>query len=77
MDKQTVLSDTARVPMSLLKEAFLTGTPDEVIDQAAQWRDHGLRYIVVSNISFLQPSLRKGLAASSPLATILRGLKKL
>jgi phthiodiolone/phenolphthiodiolone dimycocerosates ketoreductase len=77
MDERTVLSYTAQVPVSLLKEAFLTGTPDDVIEQAAHWRDHGVRYIVVSNISFLQPSLRKGLAASIPLATILRGLKKL
>jgi phthiodiolone/phenolphthiodiolone dimycocerosates ketoreductase len=77
MDEQTVLSYTAQVPVSLLKDAFLTGTPDDVIDQAAQWRDHGLRYIVVCNISTLQPSLQKGLAASIPLATILRGLKKL
>jgi phthiodiolone/phenolphthiodiolone dimycocerosates ketoreductase len=77
MDKQTVLSYTAQVPVSLLKEAFLTGTPDDVIEQAAQWRDHGVRYIVVCNISTLQPSLRKGLTASIPLATILRRLKKL
>jgi phthiodiolone/phenolphthiodiolone dimycocerosates ketoreductase len=63
--------------VSLLKDAFLTGTPDDVIDQAAHWRDHGLRYMVVCNISTLQPSLRKGLAASIPLAAILRGLKKL
>jgi phthiodiolone/phenolphthiodiolone dimycocerosates ketoreductase len=77
MDKQTVLSYTAQVPVSLLKEAFLTGTPDDVIEQVAQWRDHGVRYIVVCNISTLQPSLRKGLTASIPLATILRRLKKL
>jgi phthiodiolone/phenolphthiodiolone dimycocerosates ketoreductase len=77
MDKQTVLSYAAQVPVSLLKDAFLTGTPDDVIDQAAHWRDHGVRYIVVCNISTLQPSLRKGLSASIPLATILRGLKKL
>jgi hypothetical protein len=36
-----------------------------------------VRYIVVCNISTLQPSLRKGLTASIPLATILRRLKKL
>jgi phthiodiolone/phenolphthiodiolone dimycocerosates ketoreductase len=77
MDENTVLSYTAQVPVSLLQEAILAGTPDEVIDQAAQWRDHGVRYIVVFNISTLQPSLRKGLAASIPLAAILRGLKKL
>ena len=77
MDEHAVLSYTAQVPASLMKEAFLTGTPDDVIDQAAHWRDHGLRYAVVLNLSTLQPSLRRGLAASIPLATILRGLKKL
>ena len=76
MDEQTVLSYTAQVRLSLLKEAFLTGTPEEVIDQAADWRDHGVRYIVVCNVSTLQPSLRKGLAASIPLARILRSLRK-
>jgi phthiodiolone/phenolphthiodiolone dimycocerosates ketoreductase len=77
MDEQTVLSYTAQVPVSLLKDAFVTGTPDDVIEQAAHRRDHGLRYAVVVNISALQPSLRKGLAASIPLAAILRGLKRL
>jgi phthiodiolone/phenolphthiodiolone dimycocerosates ketoreductase len=77
MDEATVLSYTAQVPVSLLKETLLTGTPDDVIDQVAQWRDQGVRYIVVENISTLQPSLRKGLAASIPLASILRRLKKL
>jgi phthiodiolone/phenolphthiodiolone dimycocerosates ketoreductase len=77
MDERTVLSYTAQVPVSLLKEAVLTGTPEDVIDQAAQWRDHGLRYAVVLNLSTLQPSLRRGLAASIPFATILRRLNKL
>jgi phthiodiolone/phenolphthiodiolone dimycocerosates ketoreductase len=77
MDEHTVLSYTAQVPVSLLKEAVLTGTPDDVIDQAAQWRDHGLRYAVVLNLGTLQPSLRRGLAASIPLAAILRGLNEL
>jgi phthiodiolone/phenolphthiodiolone dimycocerosates ketoreductase len=77
LDEDTVLSYTAQVPVSLMREAFLTGTPDDVVEQAAHWRDHGLRYIVVLNISTLQPSLCKGLAASIPLATILCRLKKL
>ena len=76
-DEQTVLSYTSQVPTSLLKEAFLTGTPGDVIDQAAEWRDHGMRYPVLFNASGLQPSLRKGLAASIPFAKILRGLKRL
>lgn len=77
LDEQTVLSYTAQVPASLMKEFFLTGTPQEVVDQAAQWRDHGLRYLVVMNLSILQPSLRNGLAANAPFFRILRALQKL
>ena len=77
LDEQTVLSYARRVPVSLLKEALLTGTPEDVIDQAAEWRDHGMRYLVVCNVSILQPSLRKSSAASAPFFKILRGLKKL
>ena len=77
LDEQTVRSYIKNVPASLLKDAFLVGTPDEVIDQAAQWRDHGVRYLVVSNVSHLRPTLRKGLATSAPFFKILRGLKKL
>jgi phthiodiolone/phenolphthiodiolone dimycocerosates ketoreductase len=77
LDEKTVLSYARRVPMSLLKEAFLTGTPEDVIDQAAEWRDHGLRYLVACNASILQPSLRKSLASTAPFFKILRGLKKL
>ncbi len=77
LDEQTVLSYIRQVPVSLLKEAMLTGTPEDVIDQAAEWRDHGLRYLVVANASILQPSLRKSLAASAPFFKILRSLKKL
>ncbi len=50
-----------------MKEFFLTGTPGEVVDQAAEWRDNGLRYLVVMNLSILQPSLRNGLAANAIL----------
>jgi phthiodiolone/phenolphthiodiolone dimycocerosates ketoreductase len=56
---------------------LLSGTPDVVIDQSAQWRDHGARYIVVADVSSLQRSARKGLAAMMPFGKILRGLKKL
>jgi len=77
LDEQTVLSYAARVPASLMKEFFLTGTPHEVVDQVAQWRDHGLRYLVVMNLSILQPSLRNGLEANAPFVRILRALRKL
>src|ERR1700760_3151297 len=76
-DEQTVLSYTADVPISIAKEFFLTGTPDEVIEQAAEWRDHGLGYPVLANLSTVQPSLRRGLAANVPFTRILRRLRRL
>lgn len=77
LDEQTIVSHTAHVPPSLPKELLLAGTPDDVIDQLAEWRDHGLRYPVIGNLSAVQPSLRRGLAANLPMAKILRRLRKL
>ena len=77
MDKQTVLSYTAKVPASLMKEIVFSGTPAEVIDQVAEWRDHGLRYLLVINASLVNPRVRKTVAASMPHAKVLRGLKTL
>jgi phthiodiolone/phenolphthiodiolone dimycocerosates ketoreductase len=77
MDERTALSHAANVSSSLLREVLLNGTPDEVIDQAAEWRDCGVRYMVLINASFIQRSLRKGLAAAVPFNKIVRGLNKL
>lgn len=77
IDKQAALSYAAKVPASLMKELSFNGTPSEVIDQVAEWRDHGLRYLLAINGSVLNPNLRKGIAASVPHLKVLRGLKKL
>ena len=77
MDEQTVLSHASKVPLSLLREMFLQGTPDEIVEQVAVWRDHGLRYPVLLNFSLLRTSLRKGMASNFPLLSVLRGLKRL
>jgi phthiodiolone/phenolphthiodiolone dimycocerosates ketoreductase len=77
LDEQTVVSAAAQVPLSLLKECVLTGTPDEVIEQAAEWRNQGMEYVVICNVSAVQPSLRRGLAASVPFMRILRQLRRL
>jgi phthiodiolone/phenolphthiodiolone dimycocerosates ketoreductase len=60
-----------------MREMLLNGTPDEVIEQAAQWRDCGVRYLVIINASLMQRSLRKALASVMPFNKIVRGLKKL
>ena len=77
LDEQSVLAGAAAVPLSLCKQCVLTGTPSDVIDQLAVWRDHGVRYPVLCNISAIQPKLRRGLAATLPFIRILRGIRKL
>jgi phthiodiolone/phenolphthiodiolone dimycocerosates ketoreductase len=77
MDEKTALSHAASIPSSLNREFLLNGTPDEVIEQASQWRDCGVRYMVLFNVSVLQRSLRKGLTSVMPFNKIVRGIKKL
>src|SRR5271155_685595 len=47
LDEDSVLKYTSNVPPSLLKDVCLHGTPDEIVDQVADWRDHGLSYPVL------------------------------
>jgi phthiodiolone/phenolphthiodiolone dimycocerosates ketoreductase len=77
IDEPTALAYAAKVPRSLVEELFAVGTPDEVIDQMAEFRDQGLRYLVVGNAGAIQPSLRKSAAATAPYIKVVRGLRKL
>jgi phthiodiolone/phenolphthiodiolone dimycocerosates ketoreductase len=77
MSRQDVLSYTAKVPLSLMKEINFHGTPDEILDQVADWRDHGLRYLSVINGGLVQPSMRKSALTQVPFLRVLRGLRKL
>jgi phthiodiolone/phenolphthiodiolone dimycocerosates ketoreductase len=77
IDEQTALAYAARGPRSLVEEPFAVGTPDEVIDQIAEFRDHGLRHIVVGNAGAIQPSLLKSAATTAPYVKVVRGLRKL
>ena len=76
IDEPTALSYVSQVPPTLIREVWLTGTPKEVIEQAAQWRDYGVRYMVLWNVSTFQRSLRKGLASTQPFNKIVRDLKR-
>src|SRR5574340_119460 len=77
LDEHTVLDYAARVPASLLREILLTGTPSDIVDQIADWRDHGVRYAVLSDVSTLAPSLRKALNSTIPFVQVLRRIKRL
>lgn len=77
MDEETALSLVRQIPVAMVRDTMLNGTPSEVIEQAAEWRDCGVRYIVLGQMSYMQPSLRRGMASMLPLSKIARGLKKL
>jgi phthiodiolone/phenolphthiodiolone dimycocerosates ketoreductase len=77
LDEETVVAATNDVPEGLLRACFLTGTPGEVVEQAAVLRDNGLRYAVLNNMSFAQPNVRRGIAASLPFTRIVRQLRRL
>jgi phthiodiolone/phenolphthiodiolone dimycocerosates ketoreductase len=76
-DEQTALAHAGAAPKSLIKQYALTGTPDEIIDRLAVWRDHGVRYPVLWNISIIQPKLSRGLSSAVPFMKILRGIRRL
>ena len=77
IDEQTALGYAAKAPRSLVEELFAVGTPDEVIEQMAEFRDYGMRYLVVGNAGAIQPSLRKSAATTAPYIKLVRGLRKL
>lgn len=76
-DEQTALAHIKGVPPGLVRDMGLIGTPDEVLEQAAQWRDSGVRHLVTINGSFMQRSLRNGVAAMPSFYSVLRRLRKL
>jgi phthiodiolone/phenolphthiodiolone dimycocerosates ketoreductase len=76
IDEQTALSYVADIPSAVVKDAALCGTPDEVLEQAAEWHDCGVRYLVVANMSLLQRSARKAVTSAVSFGRIVRGLKK-
>lgn len=60
-----------------MRDICLNGTPDERLEQVAEWRDCGVRYVVLANLSFLrvQPTERPRLGP--PFNQIVRRLRKL
>ncbi len=77
MDEDTALSHVAAIPPSLMREICLNGTVDEVIAQAAEWRDCGVRYLVLVNAGVMQRSLRNGVMTTQPFNRIIQGIKRL
>jgi phthiodiolone/phenolphthiodiolone dimycocerosates ketoreductase len=77
LGEQEVLAAVERVPPSLMRSFVLAGTPAEILDQLADWRDQGLAYPVLMNMGVLHPSLVRGLRSMLPFTQVLRGIRRL
>jgi phthiodiolone/phenolphthiodiolone dimycocerosates ketoreductase len=77
LDEATALSHIASVPPSLMRRCLLSGTPDEILDQLAAYRDQGVQYPALLNMSTIQPKLSRGLSTALPFMRILRGIRKM
>jgi phthiodiolone/phenolphthiodiolone dimycocerosates ketoreductase len=77
MDEETVLEYTRRVPPSLIRNFVLAGTPSEILEKLAEWRDQGMTYPVLLNMGLLQPSLPTGVLTNIAFVRMLRGIGKL
>jgi phthiodiolone/phenolphthiodiolone dimycocerosates ketoreductase len=76
-DEETALAYAEQVPVDVMRLGALSGTPAEILDRAAEWRDCGVRYMVLANLTMMQRRLRAGLAGFAPFFNVLRGLKRL
>jgi phthiodiolone/phenolphthiodiolone dimycocerosates ketoreductase len=77
MDEQTIREKASQVPLSVVKGMVLNGAVDDVLGQAAEWRDYGVRYIVVVNFGPMVPSLRGAVLTLLPFNKVVRRLKQL
>jgi phthiodiolone/phenolphthiodiolone dimycocerosates ketoreductase len=76
-DEQTALSHLKDIPPSVLREFYLNGTPDEILNQIAEWRDCGVRYVVLLNLATVARNLKTALTSPLAFAKVLRKLRKL
>lgn len=77
MDAETALKYTSMVPSSLIRQFTLAGTPPQILEQLAEWRDQGMAYPVLLNMGMLQPSLSTAVGSNVAFVQVLRGIRKL
>jgi phthiodiolone/phenolphthiodiolone dimycocerosates ketoreductase len=76
LDEATALDYGRRVPDGLVRESFFTGTPNEVVERFAEYRDQGLEHPILLNAA---PYFRfvKGAPSHACMIQIMRQLRRL
>jgi phthiodiolone/phenolphthiodiolone dimycocerosates ketoreductase len=52
-DRETVLNAVEKVPIKMLQDMFLIGTPDEIISQIERYIKVGMQHIILCNVTYL------------------------
>ncbi|HUX99151.1 MAG TPA: LLM class flavin-dependent oxidoreductase, partial [Candidatus Deferrimicrobium sp.] len=52
-DRATVLNAIEKVPLKMLEDMFLLGTPDEIISRIEAYIKLGLKHIILCNVTYL------------------------
>ena len=52
-DRDTVLNALNKVPLKMLEDIFIIGTPDEIISQIEEYAKLGLKHIILCNVTYL------------------------
>lgn len=77
LTEQQALRCAEQVPDALLGAEFPNGTPADIVDRIAEYRNHGLRHAVLVNMSVLHPNLSAGLGSAIPFITAIRQLRRM
>lgn len=77
IDHDTAMSYINKVPASLVREYCLTGSANEIRDQLAEWRDHGLRHVLLLNLGSFGRGIRQSVMAIPTFVHALRLASKL
>lgn len=77
MDEREALDAASKVPASLIRNFVLAGTPSQILDQLAEWRDHGMQYPLLLNMGMLQPSVPTGVLTYAAYTQMLLGIRRL
>ena len=77
IDEQTALSHIKKIPTAVVRDALLCGTPDEIADRVAEWRDCRAALCRDRQHGHVAAQSEQGVKSTVPLLQAVRRLKKL
>ncbi|MDD1776641.1 MAG: hypothetical protein LUQ65_00610, partial [Candidatus Helarchaeota archaeon] len=73
-DRDYVLNAIDKVPIKMLEDIFLLGTPDEIISRIEKYIKAGLKHIILCNVTYLA-DIQKMKSSQSCMTKVLNYFK--